>query len=278
MALSIKHAEIAIENFNNQVQKQIKQLKDHKLNIKKFLHKNEYEGVKREEVGAIRTVKNIKNTILEIQELRARFTKPEDLELFDQRIACKKDEALREVKSFLDMELRPKTTPINTNPDQIADLDDDSIPPIQMCLDELDENQLKARTKLLHDMENIENELAGLFEVFKKVHDMVHEQAEPVERVSENVADTQISVEQGTSHLRTALKYQKAAYPLMGAVIGTCIAGPLGLIAGMKTGASLMAAGGLASVTGGFLGFSGGKILKKEAIAEGTIPESTTQH
>lgn len=41
MALGIKHAEIAIETFNNQVQKQTKQLKDHKLNIKKFLQKND---------------------------------------------------------------------------------------------------------------------------------------------------------------------------------------------------------------------------------------------
>lgn len=170
------------------------------------------------------------------------------------------------------MELRP---PPNTKTyPEIPDLDDkfDAIPPIQTYF-ELDEYQLKARSILLHDMENIENELSGLFEVFKQVHDLVHDQAEPIERISENVADTQISVHEGTSHLRTALKYQKAAYPLFGAVIGTCIAGPIGLIAGMKTGASLMAAGGLASITGGFLGFSGGKILKKESVVEGTMPD-----
>lgn len=175
------------------------------------------------------------------------------------------------------MELRPPSN-TKTHP-ETPDLEDefDVIPPIQTYF-ELDEYQLKARATFLHDMENIENELAGLFEVFKQVHEMVHDQAEPIERISDNVADTQVSVHEGTSHLRTALKYQKAAYPLMGAIIGTCIAGPIGLIAGMKTGASLMAAGGLASVTGGFLGFSGGKILKKETIVEGTIPEQPQVH
>uniref|UniRef100_A0A336KHG6 CSON003117 protein n=1 Tax=Culicoides sonorensis TaxID=179676 RepID=A0A336KHG6_CULSO len=271
MALSIKHAEIAIETFKNQVQKQLKQLKEHKLNIKKFLQKNDYDSIKREEVGAIRSIKNIKNTILDIQQLRSRI-KDDDLEQFDQRISSNKDEALREIKSFLDMELRPP--PKTYSHPEVPDLEDEfeDIPPIQTYF-ELDEYQLKARASLLHDMENIENELAGLFEVFKQVHHMVHDQAEPVERISNNVTETEISVQEGTAHLRTALKYQKAAYPLVGAVIGTCIAGPLGLIAGMKTGASLMAAGGLASLTGGFLGFSGGKILKKETIIEGTIPE-----
>lgn len=174
------------------------------------------------------------------------------------------------------MELRPPPT-TKTYP-EIPDLEDefDAIPPIQSYF-ELDEYQLKARSMLLNDMENIDHELAGLFEVFKQVHDMVHDQAKPIEQISDNVADTQISVHEGTSHLRTALKYQKAAYPLVGAVIGTCIAGPLGLIAGMKTGASLMAAGGLASITGGFLGFSGGKILKKETVVEGTMPEVPVQ-
>lgn len=51
-------------------------------------------------MGAIRTIKNIKNTILDIQQLRSRL-RDEDLELFDQRIALNKDEALREIKSFL---------------------------------------------------------------------------------------------------------------------------------------------------------------------------------
>lgn len=51
-------------------------------------------------MGAIRSIKNIKNTILDIQQLRSRI-RDEDLETFDQRIASNKDDALREIKSFL---------------------------------------------------------------------------------------------------------------------------------------------------------------------------------
>lgn len=117
----------------------------------------------------------------------------------------------------------------------------------------------------MHDVVALEREFSDLSGIFQQVSQMVHEQAEPVQRVAQHVEETQIAVEQGTNHLRTALKYQKAAYPLMGAIIGTCVAGPLGLLAGMKTG-------GLLALGGGMLGFTGGKILKKEDAIEGTVP------
>lgn len=153
------------------------------------------------------------------------------------------------------------------------DEDFDAVPQIQTYF-ELNEYQLKSRISLMNEMESLENDFRDLFDCFQQVHVMVHDQAEPVERIANNVVETEIHVSQGTQHLRQALKYKKAAYPLVGALIGTCIAGPIGLLAGMKTGASLMAAGGLASVTGGVLGFSGGKILKNENVVDGSIPEA----
>lgn len=45
-------------------------------------------------------------------------------------------------------------------------------------------------------------------------------------------------------------------YPITGALIGTCIGGPVGLLAGLKIG-------GLAALGGTVLGFAGGSGLKK---------------
>lgn len=178
------------------------------------------------------------------------------------------DDSPTPVSYFIsDLELKPpdknKQQLVNgdTDLDYIEEFED--LPPIQACF-ELDEYQLRARTALMNDVVGLEREFQDLSGIFKQVSQMVHEQTEPVARVAQNVEETQIAVEQGTHHLRTALKYQKAAYPLMGAIIGTCVAGPLGLLAGLKTG-------GILAFGGGVLGFTGGKILKKEDAVDGSI-------
>jgi len=37
-----------------------------------------------------------------------------------------------------------------------------------------------------------------------------------VEKISENVEEAEIQVEEGTRHLETALKYKKTMYPIVG--------------------------------------------------------------
>lgn len=44
------------------------------------------------------------------------------------------------------------------------------------------------------------------------------------------------NVEEGTSHLVRAARYKAAVYPLAGALLGGCLGGPVGLIAGIKLG------------------------------------------
>lgn len=50
-------------------------------------------------------------------------------------------------------------------------------------------------------------------------------------------------------------------YPICGAILGTCIGGPVGLIVGLK-------AGGLAAVGCGILGFTGGSVIKNKEKQE----------
>jgi syntaxin 17 len=61
-----------------------------------------------------------------------------------------------------------------------------------------------------------------------------------VEEASENVKE-------GGSYLARAARYRASVYPIAGAVIGGCLGGPVGLIAGMKLG-------GLAALSCGFIG------------------------
>lgn len=68
-----------------------------------------------------------------------------------------------------------------------------------------------------------------------------------VDNMEENIEETQINVNEGTRYLEVASKYKVAAYPIAGAMLGTCIGGPIGLLAGMKIG-------GLAALSCGILG------------------------
>ena len=68
-----------------------------------------------------------------------------------------------------------------------------------------------------------------------------------VDNMEDNMEETQMNVNEGAKYLQKASTYKVAAYPLAGAMIGTCIGGPIGLIAGLKIG-------GLAAVGCGILG------------------------
>lgn len=138
-----------------------------------------------------------------------------------------------------------------------------SIPEIQTEF-KLSEHQLRSREACLTELENLHREIADLHGIFNRLHDTVEIQGETIEVVAENVEVTQVQVEQGARSLRAALSYKKAMYPMCGALIGTCLGGPVGLLAGMKVG-------GLAAVGCGILGFTGGSAIKnKEELDSST--------
>lgn len=68
-----------------------------------------------------------------------------------------------------------------------------------------------------------------------------------VENIEDNIEEAQINVTEGEKYLRKASKYKAVTYPIAGALLGTCIGGPLGLLAGVKIG-------GLAALSCGILG------------------------
>lgn len=287
-SLTLKQAKLPIEKFNTTIKIQLEQLRAHKWTISKLLRQNasigSYDKIKIEELNAIRLIKQMKTLIVAMSELRSQILERERDE-FDARIPLK-DEALKEIQSFLGkqncvthtkvikffvsllaMELRPPETIQPYYEEDSVNVDE--LQPIQACF-QLNEYQLKARTAMLNEVVQLEKDFQDMLGIYKQVQTMVHEQGESINQVERNIESTQIAVAEGTQHLRTALKYQKAAYPLLGAVIGTCVLGPFGLIAGMKTG-TLLALGG------GMLGYTGGKVLKKDVNSSEQEPEIATQ-
>lgn len=123
------------------------------------------------------------------------------------------------------------------------------------------------REACLEELENLQHEIRDLNGMFHNMRELTHEQAESVQAIADNAEEALENVQAGESNLRKALSYKKAMYPIMGALLGTCVGGPIGLVAGIK-------AGGLAAVGCGILGFTGGSVLKSNpAIMQGNIIE-----
>lgn len=129
---------------------------------------------------------------------------------------------------------------------------------------------MRSREACLNEFENLQREIEDIQELFVKLNGSVVEQKDDVEAVENNVVETQEHVEAAEKSLRQALKYKKAMYPLCGAVLGFCVAGPVGMVTfGLK-------AGSLAAVGCGILGATGGTVLKnKEEPEPGPIIEHT---
>lgn len=130
-----------------------------------------------------------------------------------------------------------------------------------------EEHLLAQRQSCLEELQNLQHEIRDLNGMFHNMRELTQEQAEQVQAIADNAEEALENVQMGESNLRKALAYKKAMYPVMGALLGTCVGGPIGLVAGLK-------AGGLAAVGCGILGFTGGSVLKSNpAIMQGNIEE-----
>lgn len=136
---------------------------------------------------------------------------------------------------------------------------------------QLEEHQLAQRQACLDQMENLQQEIYDLHGMFQGMRQLTAEQSVAVEKIADNAEEALENVQQGELNLRRALTYKKAMYPVVGALLGTCVGGPIGLVAGMK-------AGGLAAVGCGILGFTGGSVLKANPnVMHGNIEEEQVE-
>ncbi|XP_065094252.1 syntaxin-17 [Ochlerotatus camptorhynchus] len=270
--IGLKLAEISIHKFNQTIPQYLSLLKNHKCNIEKASSLKDWDRIKREQINATRVIKQMKYLILEIDKVRARVQEG-DLERFDGAIEGAKKNAFTAMGEYLEaqqkMVSRSQSTYSFTDEDYYTSQEQQDnqygrqlvhVPEITSTYNR-EANELRQRAECLKEMETLQQEIVDIQDLFQTVHSMSHEQARMVDAVEENVEVTQGHVEEGETVLRKALKYKKAIYPMCGALLGSCIGGPIGLIVGLK-------AGGLAAIGGGLVGFAGGRYVKEEGGLE----------
>ncbi|XP_058831732.1 syntaxin-17 [Topomyia yanbarensis] len=265
--ISLKLAEISIEKFNQSIPQYLSLLKNHKCNIEKAGSLSDWDRIKREQINATRVIKQMKYLILEIDKVRSRIRESE-VDRFDEAIDAAKKMAFAGMGEYLEMQQkfasRSQSTYSFQDDDRGLFEDGDNrygnnLTQVSKITSNYDrqEDELRQRAECLKEMENLQQEIVDIQDLFQAVHTMTHDQAQFIDAVEENVEVTQVHVEAGETALRKALRYKKAIYPMCGALLGSCIGGPIGLIVGLK-------AGGLAAIGGGLVGFAGGKFVKNE--------------
>lgn len=262
----IRRLEIQINNFNVAIPHHVDLLKRHKNNIKKYQNQHDWERIRKEHINVSRIIKQLKELLYQMETLRAQVLDV-DIDKFDKLTTHARRSIMCAIEEYLEMELdASKLSPIlSKNEDQETEhpVNDNDI---QL---QVEREDLQHQQTCLQVWSCLQEEIQQLHELFVEFNKIVHNQKEMVDNMEENIEETQINVNEGTKYLQVASKYKVAAYPIAGAMLGTCIGGPIGLLAGMKIG-------GLAALSCGILGFTGGSLLKKKQIESQKLDTSTS--
>ncbi|XP_071560998.1 syntaxin-17 isoform X2 [Temnothorax nylanderi] len=255
----IRRLEIQISNFNVAIPHHVNLLKRHKNNIKKYQNQQDWEQVRREHVNVSRIVKQLKELLYQMDTLRAQVLDV-DIGKFDKLTTNARSSIMSAIEEYLEMELNFSTSPPTTSPSPISESEELPHPlhdrGIQL---QAEQEDLQRQQTCMQVWNRLQGEIQQLHELFVEFNKVVHDQKEMVDNMEDNIEETQINVNEGAKYLQKASRYKVAAYPLAGAMLGTCIGGPIGLLAGLKIG-------GLAAVGCGILGFTGGSLLKKKQV------------
>lgn len=265
----MKRAELSIKKFNEvAIPHHLGLLKNHKSNIEKSLALGDWDKIKKEEINAMRVVKQLRNLLLEMDVLRGKINDNE-VNKFDSMIKPGRVKAMEAIQEYMDMQFMTSASKKSHNTyiedDETVTEVEGNLPQIQADFQN-QQHQLQARQACLEQFESLHREVEDLHSMFSKFGELAHEQGEQVNIIADNAEEALENVNEGEVQLRTALKYQKAMYPVVGALLGTAVGGPIGLLVGLK-------AGGLAAISCGILGFTGGSILKKTEVENGIKEE-----
>lgn len=254
----LRRFEPTLRKFQVALPADLARLQLHKVNMEKYYRSEAWFQLNKEQINAARTVQQLKAHMKEIESTRNQI-QMSDLPEFDERIKPIQDDMQAGVNAFREVQQMYSCEKLNKDPKRMpftqkqnSGLNVTEVPGSSHL-------QLQSQLVVEEDAQASWDALnKGLLELNELIHDfstLVHEQQESIDSIESNIEQAQVNVEQATTHLGKASKYKAAAYPLIGAAVGGLCGGPVGLAVGLKAGAAI-------AVSGGVLGFFGGKYFK----------------
>uniref|UniRef100_UPI00358E1845 syntaxin-17-like isoform X2 n=1 Tax=Myxine glutinosa TaxID=7769 RepID=UPI00358E1845 len=236
----------------------------------------DWKSVNREQINASRTVQQLKHNLRELESLRIRL-RAVDQPTFDDRVRPTQDRAAAVVQDFLGlhkaMQRAPGCPKLENSEDTMLKSDktdvviDDATEAAPCgagaCIaesadQEAQQVQLQVQQQQIEESwEHLAKDLHELDNLVVEFAQVVYVQQEKMDSITENVERASDNVAEGTQQLGKAMRGAAVVLPVAGAVLGGAVAGPLGLLAGLKVGGLIAAFGG------GLLGFTGGHVIQK---------------
>ncbi|XP_051922081.1 syntaxin-17 [Hippocampus zosterae] len=243
----------------------LERLQKHHNNILKYQQSQQWGRLHQEHINASRTVQQLRANIREMEKLCGRV-QAEDAAALEKLVKPVKDRASAATRDFLQLHSNAALQVTPLPPPDFA-LPSGRGPSTQHAGDDMDEEsvsgwqihtqlpEIPVEESAAESWDNLEEDLRQLSGLVSSFSVLVHSQQEKIDSIEDNVNTAAANVEEGSKSLGKAVGYKLAILPLAGALIGGALAGPLGLLIGLKTA-------GAAAVGGGALGFAGGNLVK----------------
>ncbi|KAF7691895.1 syntaxin-17 [Silurus meridionalis] len=266
--LTLRRLEAPIQKFIKVViPTDLERLHKHQYNIEKFHRNSQWDKLHQEHINASRTVQQLRSNLREMEKLCQRVRSSDALAL-EKLVQPIQERALVATQEFLHLHSdsvnhpgpRPQPTyhpDSHTVSESVYSEEDvggaeSPVNQFQVYLPAIPTEQNAAES-----WDSLEEDLLELNGLVNEFCSLVHAQQEKIDSIEANVSAAAVNVEEGTRSLGKAARSSLAALPIAGAVVGTVLAGPLGLLAGFKV------AGLAAAVGGGVLGFAGGSFIRR---------------
>ncbi|XP_046643546.1 syntaxin-17-like [Daphnia pulicaria] len=241
--------ELPLNRFANVALPQfLGQLQQHESNLNKHIKDKDWDKVRTEQLKGQQVASQLQAALRELEGVGCQL-KPEDEKEFENKIRPYRIQALIAVKKFKQN--------LNENFDSHVS-ESEQKQQLMLSQEQIlpEEIEVEQRKIQLETYEDLQKDIEELHDLFSEFAQQVHTQGSTVSNIESNVDDALENVKEGQQNLAKAAKFKATMYPVTGALIGTCIGGPVGFLAGLKIG-------GLAALGGSLLGFASGRGLKK---------------
>ncbi|XP_062841592.1 syntaxin-17 isoform X1 [Trichomycterus rosablanca] len=284
--LTLRRLEAPIQKFIKvAIPTDLERLQHHQHNIEKFQRSCQWDKLHQEHINASRTVQQLRSNLREMEKL-CELVRTADAPALDKLVQPIRERASVAAQNFLRLHSesighpgpQPQQTP-GTDPHNITDTTCEDNEDVGGVMSPVTQSQIllpaiPAEQNAAESWDSLEEDLLELNGLVNEFCSLVHAQQEKIDSIEANVSVAAANVEEGTRSLGKAARSGLAVLPIAGAVVGTVLAGPLGLLAGFKI------AGVAAAVGGGILGFAGGNLIqrKKKERVELQLQQLNTNH
>lgn len=267
--LSFRSVENSLQRFKESLPPLYTRLRRHVAEIRDTRTRGDIIALNREQIAASKTFKSLNHYLKELDEVENRLNYDDQLK-FRGRVQSLRQEAYDEIVAFVELDNSLDSVEasqiLNDEPQssqQYLESEDGIHPELSSLQAEQragdDLKELEAASKSWNELQI---DIQDVAEIMSKLSEMVHSQKQELNSIEQHVELAKERTSLGLLELIRARRAKFAAVPVVGAVVGCLVGGPVGMLAGFKV------AGVLTAALGSYAGYRGGRLLKNHVNSD----------